>query len=348
MPIPRPPARPAHRPARVRTGRARPALAALALSLALAGCGEETLYSDLTEREVNALVAVLHSAGLPASKVTGADGSYSVSTPEKHFAAAVEVLQANGLPEERFDSLGNVFQKEGFVSSPLEERARLNHALSQEIAQTISSIDGVLLARVHLAVPQRDPLSDVQPTASASVFVKHRADVDLTGAVPQIKALVVDGIENLDYDHVTVELFEAHAPTRGTLPPVPSTTPAYAPADELPSEASPGGASSDGAGAGSASGQPAASAASSLVGAAAPEPAVAPAPAGVPNGLSLGAVLPAVAALDLGADGAAVSLAAAGGTIGLVTGALALRRRRRRGPARASGAPGAAAGPDDG
>ena len=194
----------------------------LVAALSLAGCGEETLYSDLTEREVNSMVAVLHSAELPATKSRQADGSYAIATPEKSFADAVEVLQANGLPAQSFDSLGQVFAKEGFVSSPLEERARLNHALSQEIAQTISSIDGVLIARVHLAVPERDPLRDETLSSSASVFVKHRSDVDLGDSISQIKALVVDGIENLDYEDVTVALFEAHAPARAGAPASPS------------------------------------------------------------------------------------------------------------------------------
>jgi type III secretion protein J len=49
--------------------------------------------------------------------------------------------------------MGKVFKREGFVSSPLEERARLVHAMSQEIANTINNIDGVVTARVHLVVP---------------------------------------------------------------------------------------------------------------------------------------------------------------------------------------------------
>ena len=188
---------------------------ALLASLALAGCGDETLYSGLTERQANTMVALLHKVGVPASKSRGTDGSYAVGTPAKHFGFAVETLQANGLPADHYDSLGDVFAKDGLVSSPLEERARLNHALSQEIARTISSIDGVVLARVHLAVPEHDQLAEEAPPSSASVFVKHRADVDLTDSISRIKALVVNGIENLPYDNVTVALFAAR---RGTVP----------------------------------------------------------------------------------------------------------------------------------
>ena len=43
----------------------------------------------------------------------------------------MQILKAQGLPREDFDSLGKVFKREGFVSTPVEERARLMHALSQ-------------------------------------------------------------------------------------------------------------------------------------------------------------------------------------------------------------------------
>ena len=105
--------------------------------------------------------------------------------------------------------MGKVFKREGFVSSPLEERARLMHAMSQEISNTIASIDGVITARVHLVVPEHNPLVDKPQPSAAAVFIKHRADKNLASQVTQIKALVVNSIEGLTYDNVTVALFPA-------------------------------------------------------------------------------------------------------------------------------------------
>lgn len=195
-------------------------LLAIGLIASLAACSEQSLYSGLSEQEANQMVATLSVAGLEATKQKLKGDEFSVSTSPDDFASAVQLLQDNGLPLQKFDTLGEVFAKEGFVSSPLEERARLNYALSQEIASTLSSMDGVILARVHLAVPPKNDLSDKPVPSSASVFVKHRAGVDLTGNVSQIKALVVNGIENLPYENVTVVLFESN----GTyVPPVAST-----------------------------------------------------------------------------------------------------------------------------
>jgi len=187
----------------------------------VAGCESQSLYTQLTEREANQILALMFSTGMHAEKRSDSDDTFSVHTEKANFAKAMALLQRNGLPPDRYDSLGSVFEKEGFVSSPLEERARLNHALSQEISKTIASIDGVLSARVHLAVPEQDPLSKKQEPASASVFIKHRAEVMLEDHVLKIKALVVDGIENLSANNVTVALFPAVNITPLLTDPVP-------------------------------------------------------------------------------------------------------------------------------
>lgn len=204
-------------------GGGRRALALLPLLVALGGCEDQTLYSNLSEQEANEMIALMYSSDLPGKKVATGDGSFAVQTSDDAFASAVGLLQANGLPRTRFESLGDVFKREGFVSSPLEERARLNYALSQEIAHTLSTIDGVVSVRVLLAVPEHDPLQDEVRESSASVLVKHRSDVDLSGSVAMMKALVVDGVENVPYENVTIALFPAEDrrwPTRGA--PVPA------------------------------------------------------------------------------------------------------------------------------
>lgn len=183
---------------------------ALCTAVLAAGCSSQELYSQLTERQANEMVAVLRQAGIEADKKV-TDGRFSVLAPRGDFSDAVRVLNAQGYPRESFDSMGKVFKREGFVSSPLEERARLVHALSQEISNTLASIDGVVAARVHLVVPDRHPLLDKPQPAAASVFIKHRPDKDLTPQVTQIKALVVNSLEGLSYDHVTVALFPAEA-----------------------------------------------------------------------------------------------------------------------------------------
>jgi len=150
------------------------AMAALAAAtLMLAACSEQELYGELSERQANEMVAVLRSAGIEADK-TSHEGKFSVTTSHSDFSQAVRTLNAQGYPRESFDTMGKVFKREGFVSSPLEERARLMHAMSQEIANTIANIDGVVTARVHLVMPERNPLVDKPQPAAASAGWRRR------------------------------------------------------------------------------------------------------------------------------------------------------------------------------
>lgn len=183
----------------------------------LAGCGEQVLYSKLSEQQANEMVAALRGAGLSADKLAR-EGEFEVSTSKEHFTQAVRVLAAQGLPRAPFDTLGQVFKREGFVSSPLEERSRLIHALSQELSHTVSSIDGVVLARVSLAVPEKHPLQDKVPPASASVLIKHRPGMDVEALLPKVKALLVNSVEGLPYENVTVVPFAAEVPVPPAAP----------------------------------------------------------------------------------------------------------------------------------
>jgi len=184
------------------------AAACAALALALAGCKVE-LYSGLDETEANEIVATLADGRIAARKehVDGAD--WQVQVDEDRVGAALELLRAQGLPTQHYASMGDMFQKQGLVSTPAEERMRYIFAVSQELSRTLRSIDGVVEARVHVVIPQDDPLSDKVRPSSAAVFIKHRPDVDLRLLAPAVKDLVAHSIEGLAPDRVALTLFPA-------------------------------------------------------------------------------------------------------------------------------------------
>jgi type III secretion protein J len=181
-------------------------IAACLGALMLAGCGAVDLYTNLDQQEANRIVATLMRHGIPAERIAGKDGHFSVAVGEKAFAEAMRVLDENGLPHAEFKTLGDVFKKEGLVSSPTQERAQMIFALSQELSRTISGIDGVLSARVHLVLPENDPLRQQLIPSSASVFIRHRSNAAIDNLVPQVKMLVANGVAGLSYDKVSVVL----------------------------------------------------------------------------------------------------------------------------------------------
>jgi type III secretion protein J len=175
----------------------------------MTGCNEAMLYNQLDEQQVNEIIAVLGQGGISAEKKSSVDKKWSVLISNSDFANSMELLEKAGLPRSTYQSMGELFKKEGFIASPLEERARFLDALSQELARTISNIDGVIIARVHVALPEKVNFNDKTPPASVSVFIKHRHGVDLYPHLPQIKSLVLNGIEGVLYDRISVSFFQS-------------------------------------------------------------------------------------------------------------------------------------------
>ena len=180
----------------------------LILLAGLTGC-EVELYSGLSEKEGNAILAVLLSHDIPATKSLGKNNVVNIMVDEADVATAIELLRRNGFPRDHFVSLGEIFQKQGLISSPLEERVRYIYGLSQSISETLSQIDGVLTARVHIVLPEEQPLEEFVKPSSASVFIKYRPGMGIDEAIPSIKMIVQNSIEGLSYDKIAVALFPA-------------------------------------------------------------------------------------------------------------------------------------------
>lgn len=174
--------------------------------LALSGCRVE-VYDKLSQRDANEMTALLLMAGIDAERTSHKDGTFAVAVDESDFAQAVTLIDRSGLPKPKFATMNEVFNDDRLIASPSEERARLNYALSQELSQTVSGIDGVVSARVHLATPSADPLARRESQSTASVAIHHRADLETAGVVPRIKVLVANAVDGLEYDRVSIALF---------------------------------------------------------------------------------------------------------------------------------------------
>ncbi|NWB53564.1 type III secretion system inner membrane ring lipoprotein SctJ [Pseudomonas sp. F8002] len=166
-------------------------------TLMLAGCGESVeLHRQLSEQEANEVVAELADKAIRAQKIPAKDGVV-VRVRANDISRAVRTLEAAGLPKVGRSTLGDIFRKEGVISTPLEERARYIYALSQELEATLSNIDGVIVARVHVVLPERvAPGEPVQP-ASASVFIKHDPRLDPDNIQARVRRMVASSIPGM-------------------------------------------------------------------------------------------------------------------------------------------------------
>ncbi|MFL1544105.1 MULTISPECIES: type III secretion system inner membrane ring lipoprotein SctJ [Pseudomonas] len=169
----------------------------LSLVLMLSGCGESVeLHRQLSEQEANEVIAELADKHIRAQKIPAKEG-VTVRVSASDISRAVRTLEAAGLPKVARVTMGQTFRKEGVISTPLEERARYIYALSQELEATLSNIDGVIVARVHVVLPERvAPGEPVQP-ASASVFIKHDPRLEPDNIRARVRRMVASSIPGM-------------------------------------------------------------------------------------------------------------------------------------------------------
>lgn len=185
----------------------------LASLFLLSACQTE-IYTNLSEKEANEMLAALIESGIDAEKASIGDEFFSIAVANESVGDALAVLNEQGLPQSSRQSIGQVFAKSGIVSSPFEERVRYIYALGEEVAQTLQQIDGVLVARVHVVMPEAPELGQEAKPSSAAVFIKQKVGFDLDFLVPQIRRLVANSIEGVKYEEVSVVLVEAQPQTQ--------------------------------------------------------------------------------------------------------------------------------------
>ena len=179
----------------------------MALALSIACACEANVESGLDEAEANAIIIALHEAQIGAHKEPdpAGDGAYRVVVANDDVGAALQRMHAEGLPRRATRGLAEAFAEGGLVPTATEERARYVAALSDELSTSLEALDGVLDARVHVALPdtRRIALDDEQPRPRASVLLRHR------GSRPPfseqaVQALVAGAVQEMRAEDVAV------------------------------------------------------------------------------------------------------------------------------------------------
>lgn len=169
----------------------------LCVCLLLAACSKQVeLQQKLSDDDATAVQSLFIQHGIAMSSERDKDG-IRISVPQEQLPRAVALLAAAGLPREHLTNLGEVFHKDGIVSTPLEERARYIYALSQELESTLQQIDGVVSARVQVVLPDRATPGDPLDPSSASVLIKYRPGIMPDQISPYIARLVANSIPGL-------------------------------------------------------------------------------------------------------------------------------------------------------
>jgi type III secretion protein J len=174
--------------------------------LLLTACSSKIpLYSALSEHDADDMLALLEQSGINADKVVGKTGASLLVSSDK-VPQAMGLLDAAGLPRPTYATMADLFAKQGLISSPTEENIRYLYGVTQELSLTLSQIDGVVGARVHVVLPDNSPVGDQIAPSSAAVLIRYAPNTPVDELVPKIKQLVVNSIQGLTYDRVSVIL----------------------------------------------------------------------------------------------------------------------------------------------
>jgi type III secretion protein J len=181
----------------------------IAIVVLLSGCEQKVELQLVPDaRRASEIAAALSSHGIVVARKPEKSG-VMLSVESADFPRAMRALREAGLLRSARPGVDEALGKRGIAPTQLEERARHIHAIERALESTLMEIDGVIVARVSVVPPERPAPGAMLASASASVLVKHSADVDLSPLVPGIARLVKNGVPGLaveDDRHVTVML----------------------------------------------------------------------------------------------------------------------------------------------
>ena len=160
-----------------------------------------TLYAGLPEAEKSRVLDALRNSGVNVTldPVTG-----DVLVPTENYHSSRMTLAAQGLPASvasGYDQLDSI----QMGSSRSVESARLKQSQEMELARSISEIDLVISARVHLALPDKEVFVRQQAAPTASVFLQLARGRGLgRSQIDAILHLVAASVPSLTKENVSV------------------------------------------------------------------------------------------------------------------------------------------------
>ena len=175
--------------------------------------------NDLDEASANKVIAALGRNGVAADKGRDPDheGRFSVDVGRGDASFALSVMAREELPPESAPGWSETLAQGSFIPSRSDEQAKLLLATAGELQRSLLSIDRVIAARVHLAVPRADILApQAAPSmATASVLLKH-GGVEAPISRQEIRQLVAGAVPGLDPAAVTVVMKAVAEPVERT------------------------------------------------------------------------------------------------------------------------------------
>ncbi len=160
------------------------------------------LYTELDQQDAGSIVQKLDAMNIPY-EVSPTGGMIRI--PNDQVGRVRMTMAAEGLP--KGGSIGyEIFdQKEGFGTTSFVQNINHLRALEGELARTISTMNSIQSARVHLVLPQRELFSHTSQTATASVFIRTRGGTVLSRQqITSIQHLIAAAVPQLQPTEISI------------------------------------------------------------------------------------------------------------------------------------------------
>lgn len=178
----------------------------VALGIVLYMSIQEPTYQPLdyqvTSQNMAAIASTLEKAGIQF-KINDKDGVILVAA--KDYQMARLKLSAAGIPKDNGFNFSFLNDQNNLTSSQFLENARYLRALENDLAKTISGIEGISGAVVHIAIPQNNIFADENNKVTASVVINiSPAMISNKEIVRSIVKIVSDSVPGLDPKNVSI------------------------------------------------------------------------------------------------------------------------------------------------
>ena len=159
------------------------------------------LYTELSQEEAASVTNWLKEQGISYQLK---NNGRSIYVPAGIVYETRLNLAGSGLPKQ--GGVGfEIFDKQDFGATNFTQKINYQRALQGELARTISALEAVKSARVHLVIPEKRLFQEQQQQAKASVVLDLMSGQQLDmGQINGIIHLVAGSIEGLEKKMVTV------------------------------------------------------------------------------------------------------------------------------------------------
>lgn len=160
----------------------------------------EYIFTDISNEDTQAILSEFRRLNVPDYEVD----SKGIKVPADRAAQLRMQLAQEGLPAngvvgwEKFDS-------QDFTRTEFEQNIHRLRAIQGELSRTITSIDGISSARVHIVTPKQSLFVEDQKEPTAAIYLKTKRGVTLNDRqIKGIQHLVCRSVEGLKPNNVTI------------------------------------------------------------------------------------------------------------------------------------------------